>query len=58
MMIFIDIMTTVCSITEDLDSINHTLPEAEVGVAISIIIQTSSVEVITDIKVEADFIQI
>ena len=33
MTIFIDIVTTIGSITEDLDPINHTLPEAEVGVA-------------------------
>ena len=58
MRICIDIMTTIGSITEDLDPINHTLPEAEVGVAIPIIIKASSIEVIIDIKVEVDFIQI
>ena len=57
MMIFIDIMTTIGSITEDLYPINHTLPEAEVGVTIQIIIKASSIEVLIDIKVEVDFIQ-
>ena len=38
MIIFIDIRTTIGSITEDLDPINHTLQEAEIGVAIPIII--------------------
>ena len=36
---------------------NHTLPEAEVGVDMSIIIKASSIQVIMDIKVEIDFIQ-
>ena len=58
MIIFIDIMTTVGSTTEDLDPINHTLPEAEVVVAIPIIIKTSSIEVLMDIRVEIDSIQI
>ena len=57
MMIFMDNMTTIGSITEDLDPINHILPEAEVGVAIPVIIKATSTEVIIDIKVEVDFIQ-
>ena len=56
MMIFIDIMTTIGSITEDLDPINHTFSEA--GVAIPITVKASSIDVIIDIKVEVDFIQI
>ena len=52
---FIDIMTTMGSITEDLDPMNYTLPEAEVGVAI---IKASSIEVIIEIKIEVYFIQI
>ena len=55
---FIDIMTAIGSITEDLDLINHALPEAEVGVAIAIIIETCSIKVIIDMKVEVNFIQI
>ena len=44
--------------TEDLGPINHTLQEAEVGVAIPIINKATSIEVIIDIKVEGDFLQI
>ena len=58
MVISIDIMITIGSIAEYLNPINHTLPEAEVGVAIPIIIKASSIDVTIDIKVEVDFIQI
>ena len=51
-------MTTISSITEYLDLINHTLQKAEVGVAIPKVIKASSIEVIIDIKVKVDFIQI
>ena len=54
MMIFIEIMT-IGSIAEDLDPIGHTLPKAELGVVIPIIIKSSSKEVIIDIKIEVDF---
>ena len=56
-MTFIHFMTTVGSITKDLDPINHTLPEAEVGVAIPMTIRARFIEVLIDIKVEVDFIQ-
>ena len=51
-------MIAIGSIANDLDPINHTLPDAEVWVAIPIIIKASSIEVKLDIKVEVDFIQI